>query len=385
VYSIGVYNILKQTVSKSSLFFIPGALLFVANPYFLDFFSVSRGYGIASSLCVLSVSFLIDAFKNNQNKMIWLAILTASLASYASFTLLVLWVSIMILSAFFLVLKYKRDKWKILKAIGVVGIFGVGYLALIISPILKMQSTDQFVYWTSKGFYTDTVYSLVTLTLRGTRVFTFSEVLSPIIVLSVFVFAGYAVWRTLKRKSFSSPVLIVSLLILLTAGVNIVQTWVLGTPNLNGRTALFFFPLYIVLLMSIAGEIGCYLKSWVRWTVMILTVFSCVQHMTTVIDLSRTREWWYDAHTYKVLSHLMLEGQGEKISLGTDWRFNPSFHYHTKIGEYSNVTLQSYTKELHPEMEFDYYVIFVQDVGQFQDGYSIEQQYDDVILLKLKQ
>ncbi len=43
------------------------------------------------------------------------------------------------------------------------------YLALIASPIIKMHSTNEFQYWTSKGFYRDTIYPLIEYSRSGSH------------------------------------------------------------------------------------------------------------------------------------------------------------------------------------------------------------------------
>jgi hypothetical protein len=254
LFALGAYRIVKNVLSTQSKFFIPAALLLVASPYMLDFFSLCRGYGMSTGLCTLSVAYLITGFKHNARKDIWWSLVLAILASYANFTLLVFWAAITALVWFYFLVRNREEKVSLWKSTLMIIAFSAGYLALIYPPIAKMRSTNQFEYWTSNGFFQETIYPLVQNSKYDSRIFFTTDLLSWFAVGLLLVNLVFVAWKwkkaQFKLKALTSPIAIATLVLGFTAGINIIQCWVLNTPNLNGRTALFFYPLFVIMLIA---------------------------------------------------------------------------------------------------------------------------------------
>ena len=153
LYALGSYRLISMFFGQKSLFFLAASLMFVANPYLMDFFGLSRGYGMASSFCLFSLSYLVSGFRHVNTKHIWIAVIAAILACYASFTLLFYFAATICLSILYFFI-YEKSLFlnKFLKIV----IFSIGFLLLIGVPLYKMQSTNQFVFWESNGFCEDT-------------------------------------------------------------------------------------------------------------------------------------------------------------------------------------------------------------------------------------
>jgi hypothetical protein len=156
-----------MVLKVNSIFFIPTALFFISNPYLLDFFGLCRGYGMSSAIATMSVSYMISGYLGSQQKHIWISFILSILASYANFTLLVFWCAIALFVLFYYFSKSIKKPRQIIKPTAILGIISLLYLALIANPIIKMHSTDEFQYWTSKGFYWDTVYPLIQYSRSG--------------------------------------------------------------------------------------------------------------------------------------------------------------------------------------------------------------------------
>ena len=62
IYGCAVFRINRVVLKEDSYFFIPASLFFMVNTYLLDFFGLCRGYGLSSSLALLSVSFMVSAY-----------------------------------------------------------------------------------------------------------------------------------------------------------------------------------------------------------------------------------------------------------------------------------------------------------------------------------
>src|SRR5690606_2047071 len=96
LYTFGVFQILKQTVKQDSWLFLPASLLFV-NPYLLDFFVLCCGYGISTTMVILTVVLIMNGYMKKKPVLLWLSLLTSIIASYANFTVLVFWAATVIL------------------------------------------------------------------------------------------------------------------------------------------------------------------------------------------------------------------------------------------------------------------------------------------------
>ena len=166
-YAIAIFRINKTILKENSIFFIPAALLFVANPYLLDFFGLCRGYGMSSAIATMSVSYMISGYLDSKQKHIWISYILSILASYANFTLLVFWCTISLFVLFYYFSKSTKQRLQIIKPTVILGVVTLLYLALIANPIIKMHSTNEFQYWTSKGFYRDTIYPLIQYSRSG--------------------------------------------------------------------------------------------------------------------------------------------------------------------------------------------------------------------------
>ncbi|MDC3253001.1 hypothetical protein OAU25_01980 [Crocinitomicaceae bacterium] len=375
IYAIGVYRILELTISNRSRFYIPAALLFVLSPYVLDFFGLNRGYGLSIAFCTLSASHLISGFKYTNTRNIGYAFILSVVASYANFTLLVFWVATTVLVGFYLVIQYaseKRRLWKLLAAL-----FGISalYAALIGIPIYKMQSTNQFEYWTSNGFVRETIHSVVQNSKYGSRVFLTSDFLTwfALAVLGVNLCFIFWKWRTsnYQLKTVTNPLSIAAFLLIGTALINIVQCWLLGVPNLNGRTALFFYPLFMILLVSSHQFFPMGDKYHLKKTFSIVMFLFFVHHVVHTMQPHTVREWEYDANTCAVLKRLKMEHPKGKATLETNWLFNPSFAFYTQTGKVPWLHLAAYNKSINVSSTADYYYIMATDFALLEGNYEV--------------
>lgn len=365
LFGIGVYRILKTVISKESMFFIPAALLFIASPYLLDFFGLCRGYGMSAALCTLSVSYVLSGFANSNNKNIWYGFIISILACYANFTLLVFWAAITILTWFYFYSSYRIKQTKLLRHTLIIFLSSIAYLALIAGPLYKMQSTDQFEFWTSTGFFNETIIPLVMSSKYDSRIFITTEFIAW---FSVGVLALNAIYVFVQFKksnydirTFSRPIAVATMIILFTAGINILQVWILDTPNLTGRTALFFYPLFITALISSYEMFKQGKFTGVKIGFSILMTALLLHHVIHTMKPYSVRGWAYDANTLKVLNYFEDHRENQETSLATNWMFIPSFRFYNETGKAPWLDLKKYNTEIDPNLDVHYYYVFAED------------------------
>jgi hypothetical protein len=387
LYAYAAYRSLLLTVKSSSWFFVPFALLFLSNPYLMDFFALSRGYGMSIALSAASASFLLSGFSRQKNTDIWIAFGLSILASYANFTLLLFWVPVTLACAWYFLLKRLQHQGRFIWPWVLIGAVNLLYLALIYTPIHKMQSTDQFVYWTSNGFLHDTLLPLIWLSCQG------SHLDLPFLILA---FAGFAlmlfaltVHVLRSRKAgfgmafWQHPGLWGVYLLFGTAFVNLLQTWIMGTPNLFGRTALFFYPLYMIALLGTAEYVrGKIRPKAVRIGIVVVICFFSSYHFFRAGEPGFFKEWNYDAYTFEVMDYLQADQSTQKPSLETHWLFNPSFQFYKETDQITWYELGYYKKELDTATQANYYYVPREDTARLQPRFEVVAHFGGNCLMR---
>lgn len=390
VFGFGVFRILKLVLKPTSFFFIPAALLFI-NPYWLDFFGLCRGYAISSTLVTLTVGLMLEGYLYKKPKLIWFALITSILASYTNFSVLVFWAAATIMVWFYFLIENKKALKKVIKPTLIIFFISLAYLCLIIVPIIKMHSTNEFQYWTSLGFYGDTIKSLLREWGYGSEILYkigfeyWTALLAIIVSINIIYFLRNLIKDKFSLQSVYHPTFIASAMLLLPAFISIAQTIILGTPNLNGRTALFFFPLVSIVFATTLSLIPELKIQLIKKSLAIFLGVVFMLNLTNRVTLKSVREWYYDQNTLEVLSFLKERYNGKPISLKTSWFFCPSFYFYTYTGKAPYIDLQYQDYNIDINTPAEYYYITAQDYKLLEPRFEVVYKFNsDRWLLKQK-
>lgn len=377
IYAYAIYRLTTIYFKKESLLFIAAISLFLANPYLLDFFGLSRGYAMATSLATLSASFLITAYYKSKESHIWAAIILASLSSYANFTTLIFWLTILILSGVYFLIYYWGDVKKIFAKLVLLFLISISYFALIFVPLQKMTSTNQFKYWTSKGFYNDTILSLIENWRYNNGLFddiennTFGIVIILIYLAALVIIIKNISFKKSIIDNFKNPLLISFLILSITIFVNLIQVLVMKTPNLNGRTAIFLYPLFVIILLGIISKIDKTKVNWLKYSISIIIPIISFYHLANTYKSQSVREWWYDENTLDVIDYIKSENPNGEVTLKTQWWFYPSFYFYTYTGKAPEIILEeNKNHEVNENSSADYYYIMESDKTKIEHEYT---------------
>lgn len=389
VYGIGIFRINKQVLKIDSLFFLPAALFFVSNPYMLDYFGLSRGYALASAMATLSVSFLISGFSQSKVKHIWVAYFLSFVASYASFTLLNFWCGTSLMVLFYFFNSSEKQYKKLLRPAGIMFVLTLLYLALIANPILKMQSTNQFQFWSSNGFYRDTICPLIEYSRSGYHLIPVTSHLIAGLVLLTLAVNCVLIFIHFKRSgyvlaSLKEPIFVSTVIILATACINILQCHLLKTPNLLGRTALSFYPLFLITFVALLGLWPAHKARAFQAILALYFAFSCIFRVADGYRVDWVRDYWHDVDTLKVIDYLKTQNGGKPVSLKTTWFCYFSFDFYVYTGETPWLDLKGYDKEIEPGTSAEYYYLFSTDEKLLEPRFEWVGTYGDRVLMKRK-
>lgn len=387
LYAAAVYRILRFILTEYSWFFIPFALLFISNPYMFDFFAMCRGYGMSIALSTFSASLFITGFSRMRTSHIWWGLFFAVLASYANFTLLLYWLAASGVAGVYFIVRRSKTKQHFWLPYLIMLAGSIGYLALIYTPIKKMQSTDQFTYWTSNGFIQDTVHPLIEMSCFESGLTTPFTILAYAGFLLIFACLFYSLYQWKKAKfqlnELTKPYTIAAVLLVGTAFVNIMQTWIMGTPNLFGRTAMFFYPLYMLAIVCTYPLVRTWIRNkGLRLFLVVVIGFFASYHFLRATRPDVFREWFYDGNTFDVLGIIQPEKGGDMVSLETNWLFSPSFQFHNEIDVLTWLELRPYSKEINVETDADYYYVRLEDTVLLSGKYAVIANWENNFLMK---
>ncbi len=369
-----------RKLSSNFIFILAGIVLFTCNPYLMDFFSLARGYALSVSFMITSCFFAWEYFQTTSARNHLLSLVFGALAVYTNFTTLNFFIALICLlfmaDVQMLFKKNKKHFYKCFNQILLI-VFVLG--AISFYPIYRMVSTDQFVFWGTNGFYTDTLLTLIQASNYGQNYFklnvnSYVHIYLYLICISL-VFAVLE-WRKNKFRFAQNTFSFFVLLAVLTAVVNILQYYLLHTPYLTTRTALFYYPLSMIAVLFL---LKFFFENY-KWGFRLFSgafISAGILHMAASVNLHSAYEWWYDKNTFEVLAALEKMHPDEKnISLDADWLFYPSLNFHIVTDKHEKIMLRDFHTDIDSNSTSNYYYILQSDYAALQNRYEIVKSYE---------
>lgn len=382
IYSVFVYRFSKKYIFENwvSLMFVSIMLL---NPYLLDFFALARGYGLAIGFMMASIYYAASVILDEDLRSIPLSILMSILAVYTQFALLHFYLGLNCV-LFFNAIKnyfYQKD----LKVLGKViswQFLGLVILSLLIYlPIKAILRDNQIAYYGTKGFWEDTLSSLLFHSLYAQGYFSDAtlKIFKILMLVLLSIAFLYPLLKKFKNLNQKYP-LGFSLVIFISVGLSVIlQFHVLGNQYVTDRTALFFYPL-LALLMPVVALLSFEVKQTLGIGVSIVFIVFSLNHVKRSSALDYYREWWYDRHTYEILDFLKSEyeksDKQQAIRLNTTWIFNPSFMYHRAKGNMEWIVPLRYDKQPDTVNVYDFYYCTSEELPALMPLYDKVKDWD---------
>jgi len=356
---------------------IAALLLLTANPYFIDFFSLARGYALSVSLQMASLYFFLSNFKEFSFRQLYYSLGLGILAVYANFTLLNYFLPLALLTMVQGYLYFYDNNRKAFQTVIVATVvFTVFILSLIVVPISKMVATKQLQFWGSNGFYDETIKSSSFSYRHNVPYFDWMPDSFPLILtLSILFLISISFVLLQKKKTYH--IFSIVLLVLVTI-YNIVQFHVFDTPYLNARTSLFFIPLLCIpVVFSIQ-----HLLSYNKVAALLLSLFLggfAFQHFVRSYNVKHSFEWYFDANTYEVLDFLKEYAKNnqlkEPIRLNVNWIFHPSFMYHSEKDYPNLVVINRVNNGEQPKADYNFYYIQNGEWEKLKNEYDLIKDF----------
>ncbi|MFT3826951.1 MAG: hypothetical protein QM731_23710 [Chitinophagaceae bacterium] len=285
----------------------------VLNPFIVLYFSVARGYAICFAFIMLCVWQAYSLFKNENPSInhFLKVLLPAALAVLANFSAFYFFIGITII---LFLHWYLHNPTKSMKewflSLPMLLIFGVSLFS--VASLFFIRHFGELWY----GGKTNIIYSLFASPIKTMSFITFPPEIAGysifIFLLAAFIISAYKYYRTRKLTlSFLSS----SILVFIIA-FNWILHLLFNTPFLLDRTALFLFPLIMILFFTILDIYEWKLKIFRYGLQITLTAFMSliIINFYKSINLKFFYELPLEAHARECFDYLQKE-RAKKIGV----------------------------------------------------------------------
>ncbi len=394
-HAVYLFFSIRLLLAVDSRFWVAlgGFMLLNLNPYFLEFFALGRGYGLASAWVMMG-SFYLFRFLEKKNLGSLIGVMVACvLAVLSNFTFLnyfaatgaflgtIALLDLLKLNRFFPLWSDRPfgsvKPWLI---IGLVGATTLVMGAILYMPITSLKKLGEFEY--GVGLLKDTLHIMVEDFLM--REGYFSGATQRVFVwLAVLFGFGAAFWGMLQAfRKTNAPVSrfyfgVSFALLMFIFGLK-VQFYLLGTQYLSHRTALIFVPMTCLPIWLMFSQFAQE-KGWRKISGQVLSgvmALFFVLHFTRTANLTHSREWYYDMETRGLVDYISAhEKPGEKINLGVHWLFSHSTAFYRETRHLDFLEPILYNKDLRSDTLFDYYYVLPDQGPQLNPAYEEVKQF----------
>ena len=371
VYLYFAYKFSARLSSNSKYFALIALLL---NPFLLEFFSLARGYGLAMACVICTLYFLQNYSSTKKTAELLKTLLSLLLLSLSMLSSLHL-----VVPAFALLLYYAtRSKQKQALQVFFIFLFIVATVALLWLPIKQLRANDSFYYGGHNNFFSDTIVSLAKYFFGTTYADTSIIVVSVLagsaaLLLIVFQFK-HAGTQLLQTASLSA-------LLLLTIASVISQFYLLKSPYVTDRTALFFYPLLVCALASACTTFES--SKVIEASQLVLTIIFA-SNFSAQGNLYKTLTWFFDAHSAEIIRIINQHAGGKACSAQLSWPLRKSLEYY-RDKNFPNLQLD-YKNPLQALRDGDYVIFLNSTIDQvdYQAGYDVLVQYNKDTLARFE-
>ncbi len=333
------------------------------QPYLLDYFAIARGYALAIAFTFGSIYYLDRLVRRQRVLDAWLALGLAFLAAYANFTYLLIFCSVA-LAVVFVMIQSKKWRQFLRPLIGVT----IVVVALTGIPITRLMEAQELYYGGDAGFYSDTLLSLANRAWynRFEGVY-LAACFGLVLIIScgwLLINIGRATW---KHVGFWC-----AWVLLATSVGSILQHYIMGSPFLIDRTALFMLPL---LILTACWLIFSYEFTKWKWRLGFLLVGLSLVNLSVSLNTTHQLDFIEHADTREAVS-LIQELAADDAS------------FHVGKSTYMNATIMFYKKQLDVRqiepagLEFcdeagktPFYYLFAKDIACVQDKRVVLVKY----------
>lgn len=358
---------------SSRLFVVSAFLVLNLNPYLLDFFSLSRGYGLSYGLLAGSIWYLYLFLKNNLAvKYSILSLLFSMVATLAHLTLIQfvfsLTIVIFIIDYFFSVPKNSIAK-KIFSVVkkNYLSTTCLIIFCMIILPLgTGLHKAGALFYGGNKGFWTDTVLTVIDrLLYEKSYPILLKSFLSFSCIILMLLTLVIVIRKIRNKKTRAYQLMLPALLILLClcSFVSILQHYLFNTLYLTERTALYLLILFSFLFVFLAKD---FIESNRKiFFIMPFVAGIVLLHFINCFNLYYVLEWKWDADIKTMIKDIEASRKINSepkfnLTMGVPLEFEQPVNFYRVTNNLSWLNVATRENTFHPL--HDYYFVMEADL-----------------------
>jgi len=317
-YAVKIGKLLKPSAPYFS------AILLTSTPFILDFFGLSRGYGLALAFILASIYFLLKYCGENKIKFGIASLLFGILAVFSNFTSFNYFVpSLFILFGYTLF-----SKEKVISKTLILAVITGAFLYYILPVVFQLKNIGELFFGGRTSLYHDTILSLSQTFAYHKLNISFSNIVFSTLFLIATIFSFVNILSAIRKKCFDIKV-VLSVLFFLSLLSPVAQHIIFDTSFPTGRTALLYYPILILALVN--GMNNTFV--WMQDKFIALIAYSFLVHLMLTSNFTHCYSWRFDSGSKEVVSILMEENNQKEnnsnvITIGIDYLYNPSISYH---------------------------------------------------------
>jgi hypothetical protein len=345
LFVFATYRLLSRRIRPALV--VPGLLLVVCNPFQLDFFALCRGYGLALAFTLLALDFAASSLEDPAQSTLASrkansvsAGVCAALATFANLAWLNFTLALAVVIGAIQFVRARRDPtagsflrdW-VLPQLGT----AITLIAVLLPIVTKLRTEHALYLGGDTGFWSDTVGSLIEGTLYAQPYAPSAlgplavAVAAALVATTGIAFAGAA--RGGPGSSRETALAMLGILGVCVASSQI-QHQLLGKNFLIDRTALFFVPIFALLVIFCCDTLDgpTSLRRAGNITAGVFAALATL-HTALALNTSRTLTWAYDADTKRMLDDLVAfvaerNTPPRPLSLGAEWLHQPAVDFY---------------------------------------------------------
>lgn len=372
-YTARLCNELSSPLQRISAFVILNG-----NPYALDFFSLSRGYGIAYGLLAGSLWYLYRFLQTDlQVRYSQASLGFAILALTAHLTLIHFLISLAVVIVLTTILFAPAGTGFVQRVgyalkVNAVGLAVVGLSLLPAAFVIRgLRNADAFFYGGTTSFWEDTVVGVFATSLYekqypalfGSLLSTPSFQLSPLLGGLAVLAMAMALWmsiRSVTRHRHPSELYLPALVFLVCscALATIGQHHLLQVHYLTGRTALYLLILGSIVVVFLADAMARTSKAW-RYCLPVGSIFVAL-HLLNCLNLTYVLEWKLAADVKEMVADIALAKDAapeveRPTILGINLEFEAPINFYRLVDHLTWLNVADRRMKFHPLSDFYLY------------------------------
>jgi len=338
---------LLLSIKISPKHILPVFLMLNLNVFLIDFFALSRGYGLSLFFTIASIFYYLKYLSHPINKYYNISITMALLAAVSHYALIYFFVSLIMTYNIIQILRAKEiKKYSLLiliKSNKINFIVTIFLIIFVIIPVFRLKNLGLLYAGGETGFWSDSIGSLIRRGFYG-RSLT-NDIYNAVnyILLSHIIAGLFLIIYLFIRKNkniFSARnyefIAIASLLFWIFLFVEL-NHYAFDTKIINNRYSLFLYLLIIAFIASLYSNfIEIFRTNLVAFILFYSICGFLIYNTILSINIDYFADWKYDSKTKAIFKSLKEYNKSDSIhnaSIGTSWVFEPTAkHYINSLG-----------------------------------------------------